>query len=68
MSRYYTVDVPILAVPPMGGLPGQDESEMYVGTEGACLTRLLNDAIGACLAAVGGGVGRFAPLSSMMLQ
>ena len=45
MSRYYTVDVPMLrdaptapvialAVPPMGGLPGQDESEMYVGTEG----------------------------------
>ena len=34
MSRYYTVDVPILEVPPMGGLPGQDESEMYVGTEG----------------------------------
>ena len=45
ISRYYTVDVPMvrdaptapviaLAVPPMGGLPGQDESEMYVGTEG----------------------------------
>ena len=45
ISRYYTIDVPMLrdaptapvialAVPPMGGLPGQDESEMYVGTEG----------------------------------